>query len=156
MRFYVQNPDVYTLKNNYIVFPPAEPTTIKSLTFRVPSTMSLGKGLTFGAFDMKQLGDCYFEWAVLTEGNKPVGYWFPAIEEQVSMKEYSTFEQSMKGFQTTVNSDIAGVKSQQTQMAGQISSTVASIAKINNTTGDNLIVGSKTTYRLHNYSKRQR
>lgn len=49
---------------------------------------------------------------------------------ETSMKEFSTFEQSMKGFQTTVNSDIAGVKSQQTQMAGQISSTVETVNNI--------------------------
>lgn len=47
--------------------------------------------------------------------------------------ELATFEATMQGFQTTVNSDISGLKSQQTQMAEQFTTTISSIIENVNT-----------------------
>ncbi len=60
---------------------------------------------------------------MLSEGSIPNGFNF-AIQDMTTKSEFSTFEQTVKGFQTSVNSDLAGVKSEQTQMAGQITSVV--------------------------------
>ncbi len=63
---------------------------------------------------------------VVTNSNtKPS--WSPAPEDLTTKSEFATFEATMKGFQQTVNSDIDGVKSQQTQMAGQITQTIKDV-----------------------------
>lgn len=64
--------------------------------------------------------------------------WSLSPEDAVSVQEYSSFVQTSKGFQQTVNSDISGVKSQQTQMAGQLTSTVEKV--------DNLEIGGTNIF----------
>lgn len=54
-------------------------------------------------------------WIQLEKGNKATD-WSPASEDLTSKSEFATFEATMKGFQTTVNSDITGLQSQQTQI----------------------------------------
>lgn len=75
----------------------------------------------------------------LTIGNKATD-WQPSYIDITSKSEFSTFEATMKGFQTTVNSDITGLKSQQTQMAGQITSTVEKV--------DNLQIGTRNYWAI--------
>lgn len=67
--------------------------------------------------------------------------WQVSARDLTTKSEFSTFEATMKGFQTTVNSDITGLKSQQTQMAGQITSTVEKVDNLefNNR---NLVIGT--------------
>lgn len=60
---------------------------------------------------------------MINKGSKALEY-FPTQSEFTSKTEFSSFQQTVNGFQTTVNSDISGIKSQQTQMAVQISSKV--------------------------------
>lgn len=65
----------------------------------------------------------------LTKGNKAVD-WTPAPEDLANQTEFSSFVQTSKGFQQTTQSDISGIKSQQTQMDGQITSTVEKVNSI--------------------------
>ncbi|WP_270312628.1 hypothetical protein [Vagococcus fluvialis] len=65
-------------------------------------------------------------WIQLEKGNKATD-WSPASEDLTSKSEFATFEATMKGFQTTVNSDITGLQSQQTQMDGQITNVVKDV-----------------------------
>lgn len=60
---------------------------------------------------------------MLSEGSIPNGFNF-AIEDMTTKSEFSTFEQTSKGFQQTAESDITNLKSEQTQMAGQITNVV--------------------------------
>lgn len=53
--------------------------------------------------------------------------WQVSARDLTTKSEFSTFEATMKGFQTTVNSDITGLQSQQTQMDGQITNVVKDV-----------------------------
>lgn len=68
-----------------------------------------------------------FEWIVLSPGNVKLNTWVQSPEDNVSQSEFATFEQTSKGFQQTVNNDISGIKSQQTQMDGQITNVVKDV-----------------------------
>lgn len=66
--------------------------------------------------------------------------WQVSSRDLTTKSEFSTFEATMKGFQTTVNSDITGLQSQQTQMASQITSTIEKI--------DNLQIGARNYWAI--------
>ena len=53
--------------------------------------------------------------------------WSPAPEDNVTVTRFSSLEQTVNGFQATVQNDITGLKSQQTQLAGQITSSVTDL-----------------------------
>ncbi|WP_261806143.1 hypothetical protein [Lapidilactobacillus luobeiensis] len=71
-----------------------------------------------------------FKHMQLEKGNVATD-WSPAPEDKAQQSDFSSLKQTLQGFQTTVNSSISGLQSQQTQIAGQITSTVSSIANIN-------------------------
>lgn len=59
----------------------------------------------------------------LEKGTK-ISDWKPSFYDYTTKTESAIFEATVQGFQTTVNSDISGLKSQQTQMDSQITSIV--------------------------------
>ena len=74
-------------------------------------------------------------WYVQRPNTTTLKQWVPALSETIDYSKFATLEATMKGFQTTVNSDITGLQSQQTQMASQITSVVEKV--------DNLEIGSR-------------
>lgn len=108
-------------------------------------TNILSTTLLFRTFDTS----CEIEIAevMLTEGNK-LKSWERSSMDTVTLSEFATFEASTQGFQSTVNSQISGLESQQTQMAGQISSTVETL---NNIGSDNLLLNTSNFENLSNW-----
>lgn len=138
MRFYIQNPNVYSF-SKIVVFDSSELTT-KSLTFVIPKSIDMGLGFTFGAFDMKQKGGCYLEWVVLTKGNKAVNDCILAPEDMATQVEFSNLQQTVNGIQTTVAGKAD--QSQTTQLSGQITSVVKIVDNIQ-TSANNLMINSE-------------
>ena len=89
--------------------------------------LSYGESIEIGGY--KEYIGTYtdFNEQASTDPSKYFWRWNPRREDLISQAEFVNFEANYKGFQTTVTSDITGLQSQQTQMAGQISSVVKDV-----------------------------
>ncbi|MCM2138896.1 hypothetical protein [Vagococcus fluvialis] len=101
-------------------------------TGRVPFGVDYTKNLQF-SIGLSRVDDEVIIRKFQMEKANKVSDWKPSFSDLTTKSEFATFEATMQGFQTSVNSDISGLQSQQTQMAGQISSTVEKV--------DNLKIG---------------
>lgn len=94
--------------------------------------------IRFSRTDTPRPSNMNYHSITVREGNTK-GPWSPPLSAFAKQSEFSSFVQTSKGFQQTVNSDITGLRSQQTQMAGQISSIVTDVGEINTDTANYLI-----------------
>lgn len=66
----------------------------------------------------------------ISQGVHNIKPWTPSIFDFATQTEFSSFVQTSKGFQQTTQSDITGLRSQQTQLGGQITSIVETYYKV--------------------------
>lgn len=90
-----------------------------------------------GAVYFRLAFDPQFKWKV-EYGDKATPYTVGGGDDAVKVIQFSDFQQTVNGFQTTVNSSISGLQSQWTQLDRQITSVVGDIDNINNS--DKLLI----------------
>lgn len=138
LRWYLQHPPSYDL-NQYDSIKTLTDST-KTKTFRTPK-WEQSEPASLNIYNFTKTGGVKLNWIMVFEGNKAPKEYVQSQYELTTKLEFATFEANYKGFQQTVNSDITGLKSQQTQMAGQITSTVEKVDNLefNNR---NLVIGT--------------
>lgn len=65
----------------------------------------------------------------LEKGNKATD-WSPAPEDQATVTQFSSLEQTVNGFQATVQNELTGIRSQQTLLSDQYTSVISDISNI--------------------------
>lgn len=124
LRWYLQHPPSYDLNQHDSVQSLVNTTTSK--TFKTPN-WEKPEAASLNVYNYTRTGGVQLNWIMVFEGNKAPKEYVQSQYELTTKSEFSSFEATMKGFQTTVNSDISGLKSQRTQMDGQISSVVEKV-----------------------------
>ncbi len=109
-------------------------------TGKVPFGVDYTKNLQFSVGLSRVDDEVIIRKFQMEKANK-VSDWKPSFSDLTTKSEFSSFEQTMNGFQTNVHSSISGLESQQTQMAGQITSTVEKVDKLDSAS-TNLILDS--------------
>ena len=66
----------------------------------------------------------------ISQGRHNIKSWTPSVFDLTTQTEFSSFVQTSKGFQQTTQSDITGLRSQQTQLDGQITNIVETYYKV--------------------------
>lgn len=128
LRWYLQHPPSYDLNQHDSVQSLVDTTTSK--TFKTPN-WEKPEAASLNVYNYTKTGGVQLNWIMVFEGNKAPVEYIQSQFELTTKQEFSNFEQTYKGFQQTVNNDISGLKSQQTQLDGQITSTVQRLDNIN-------------------------
>lgn len=138
LRALIQNIPNYTF-NQSIIINSTEPTVVTK-TFRTLNDDTV-LSMNINIYNYNKTNGVHMDWIMVFEGNKAPKEYVQSQYELTTNLEFATFEANYKGFQQTVNSDITGLKSQQTQMAGQITSTIEKVDNLefNNR---NLVIGT--------------
>src|SRR5699024_1172068 len=77
-------------------------------------------------FDSYQSGKVHWKEFMVVKGTQAID-WSPAPEDKAQQSDFTSLQQTLTGFQTTVNNSISGLQSQQTQTAAQVSTNLTDL-----------------------------